>query len=483
MNTESGYGDDESEGGSLLAYLPLMISQRLKFLLIPAILFTLLGVAASFLLPKVYRSTAVLLVEAPQLPEEVAGPASSDVVDQRIAKIRQEVLSRPGLIELIRKNSLYAEERKAKPLSEVIDTMRDAVEIAPVSAQIQQRGGNRGSTIAFSMSFDYPEPAKAQVVAQDLTEQVLMLDSTRNAEQATNTVQFLSEQADDLQSQISEIERQVADIKARNGMVLSNAGITLMGGSSGSYDAQISALQRENGRLALQQTRDPMVAAAEAQLAAARSVYSETHPDVILAKQRLIEARQMAASGADRSSGDSISSQIAFNNSQIAALQAARAQESSRVSAVMNAQSRAPLIGEQIAQLQRRQDGLNTRYQAVSAKLMMAKAGEKAESEQKGERLTVIDPPVVPDKPVSPNRPKLIAGGMIVGLGLGFALIVALEMFQRPIRGVDPIRAVVGELPLVVIPTIKFDKSLKKPWFPAFWRFGSIKRLTSSAGE
>ena len=61
--------------------------------------------------------------------------------------------------------------------------------------------------------------------------------------------------------------------------------------------------------------------------------------------------------------------------------------------------------------------------------------------------------------------------------------IVALEMFQRPIRGVDPIRAVVGELPLVVIPTIKFDKSLKKPWFPAFWRFGSIKRLTSSAGE
>src|SRR3546814_16466673 len=75
----------------------------------------------------------------------------------------------------------------------------------------------------------------------------------------------------------------------------------IVGGSGGSYDVQIAALQRDNQLLIQQrnlaQTSDqraPVVAAAELRLAEARAGYAETHPDVILAKQALAEAKRLA---------------------------------------------------------------------------------------------------------------------------------------------------------------------------------------------
>lgn len=488
MSGEYAYDEEESEGGSFLVHIPTIVKQRKWFLIVPGIIFLLAGIAAAFLLPTIYRSKATLLVEAPMLPQEIAEAPSADVVDQRIAKIRQQVLSRPELIELIQKNGLYTSERSKKPLSEVIEKMRDATTIEPLTSEIQQRSDGKSSTIAFSLSFGYSDPIKAQTVAQDFTEQVLLLDATKNSEQAANTVQFLTDQATGLQQQIAQLEMQISGIKARNGSVLSNAGMTMLGGGGGSFDAQIAALQRDNAQLNQQRdltktsaTRDPVVANAEASLAAARAVFSETHPDVILAKQRLAEAKELAARNVEKIPTDTIASQIAFNNSQIAALQAARSQESSRLSSMLGAQSRAPAVLEQIAQIQQRLDGLNTQYQGVSARLLTAQAGAKAESEQKGERLSVIDPPVVPEKPDSPNRPLLIAGGLAAGLGLGLVLVLALEMFFRPIRDVGTIKDIVGELPLVVIPTIKFDETEKKRWFRFGWPFGRKNRLAEDA--
>lgn len=198
--TTDRYDRDDEEGGNLFAHLPTIIRERKRWLIFPAILCLIAGIAAAFLLPAVYRSTATLLVESPQLPEDVVGAQDIDVVDQRIAKIRQQVLSRPRLIELIQKHRLYTKERSRKSLSEVIEDMRKATTIEAVSAELQRASSGQSSTIAFGLSFDYETAAQAQAVAQDMTEQVLLIDATKSSEQATNTVQFLNDQATALQS-------------------------------------------------------------------------------------------------------------------------------------------------------------------------------------------------------------------------------------------------------------------------------------------
>jgi polysaccharide biosynthesis transport protein len=343
----------------------------------------------------------------------------------------------------------------------VIETMRSAISIEPVTAEIQAAGAGGKSTIAFALSYFYSDPIKTQAVSQALTEQVLQIDAAKSAETAANTVQFLTDQSSGLELQIQQLETAISEIKARNGLVLSSGSLTMLGGSGGSADAQIAMLQQANSQLNAQRDmsktsadRDPIVAQAEAALAAAQATYSDSHPDVVIARQRLAEARNLAKSTASRLPVNTIDSQIAANNRQIALLQAARSQESARISGALNAQARAPAVMEQIAQLQSKLDGVNAQYQSVSGRLLAARAGKKAEDEQQAERLSVIDPPVIPEEPTWPNRPLFIAGGLAAGIALGIMLAGLLELIYRPIRDVRAVEMATGEAPLVVIPTI-----------------------------
>ncbi|MDP1027142.1 Wzz/FepE/Etk N-terminal domain-containing protein [Sphingomonas sp. KR1UV-12] len=477
-----GYAQDmenEGEGGGLIAYLPSILWARKWWIVTPLVVGTALGGAAALLMPPSYRSSATLLVESPQLPTElVAGQPQNSMIDRRIAKIRQQILSRPDLIELIESNNLYAEERQKKPLSEVLDKMRGATSISPVSADIG--GGNGSNTIAFSLTFDYPEAQKAQVVAQDFVERLVKLDATQTAEQATGTVEFLQEQANNLTGQINAIERQIESIKLANGMTLSSSSMMMLGsGGGGNYQAQIAALKRENAQLqqALNQQstatdRDPAVVNAEGALAAMRAVYSDSHPDVQAAQQRLVEARKFAQQNQTRfNAGSTIRSQMASNASAIANLEAAQNNEQARASAVVAAQAKGPAVQEQIAQLQAKADGLRINYQTIQTNLIGAKGSARISEQQRGERLTVIDPPVAPDKPNSPNRPLLIAGGLVAGGGLGLAIVLLLELIARPIRGVGPLQALTGEPPLVIVPKLSSTKTQVKErkWFK--WPF------------
>ncbi len=389
------------------------------------------------------------------------------------------MLSRPQLIELIQRNSLYQTELRSSSLSEVIETMRGAIAIEPVTADIQATNGGRRSTIAFGMSFFYSDPVKAQAVAQALTEQVLQIDASKTAAQAVNTVEFLTDQETDLQTQISQLEGALGQIKAENGLALSAGNLGGLYSGGGGIEGQIAALQASNAQLVAQRDitrssadRDPVITQAEQALAAAQASYSDKHPDVILAKQRLAEAKELAKSNQTRIPLNALEAQLASNNRQIALLQSARSTEASRSATIMNAQMRAPLVIQQVNQMQQRLDGLNAQYQRVQNQLMTAKAGKKAEDEQQGERLSLIDPPQVPDEPTSPNRPVIISTITAAGIALGLGLILFIELLMKPIRDAGAVIAATGEAPLVVIPTIMTKGERKKTGFKSLWPFG-----------
>ena len=91
--------DDGAGGGEgFLSQLPVILWQRRWWIGIPLVAGALAAVAAIFLLPTTYRSTAVLLVQSPQLSGDVIGGLPDNSIDRRIARIREQVTSRPDLL-------------------------------------------------------------------------------------------------------------------------------------------------------------------------------------------------------------------------------------------------------------------------------------------------------------------------------------------------------------------------------------------------
>lgn len=478
----------DQDGGldGLLSSIPAILWQRRWLVIVPLVIGAIAAVAAAFLIPASYRSEAVLLVESSQLATDGAGQVAPDAIDERIAKVKQQVISRPDLIAIIQELQLYPGQRNSKSLSDIVEEMRENILIEPVSARIQQRSGGQMQTIAFSMSFDYPDPNVAQSVAQKLVDRTLEIDTTRTAEQASDAVRFLTEQTTGIRSRMDTIEGQLSSIKARFGETFASAAFGGYG-SAGGLDAQISLLERENSQLKAQRTaaeasapRDPIVQGAEATLAALRATYVETHPDVVLAKQRLVEAKQLAERNIANLPFDTVKSQIETNNGQLAILRAARARESAQASAMQGAQARAPLVQQQVAQLQQQLDGLNEQYQDASKRLAMAQTAQRVESEQRGERLTLVDPPVANDEPAWPNRWLIIGGGVAGALALGLVLAFAYELIKSPVRGpASAVAAAGGGMLLGAIPVVSFDR----PKTPTnrWWNWRRSKRSAENS--
>jgi hypothetical protein len=284
------------------------------------------------------------------------------------------------------------------------------------------------------------------------------LNAAQSVDQVNSAVGLLETQAGELQSQLAQVEGQITAIKSQYGGVISsvNASAPVMGGS---YDSQISTLQRDNTQL-IQQARtidrDPVVVAAEAALANARGVYADTHPDVVAAQQRLREARNLASQNRIGQNSRSIAqAQIASNNAQISALSRARDAEAARGASTSSAQAQAPAVMDRIAQLENRASLLRNQYQDVSGRLLAARNLATIEDRNLGERLTVSASPSLPQQPSFPNRALLIIGGMLAGLVLGGLFAIAKEMAVRPIRGAEQVEDITGVPPLVVVPVLK----------------------------
>ena len=449
MNEPSVAGDSNS--GWIINHLPSMLWQRRYLIAVTALVLFLAGLVAAYSLPTIYRSKATLLVQAQDLPSSIVESPVSGAVEQRIAKIRERVLSRGDLITLIEQRDLYPSERRSEPLSMVVNKMREATMVGALAGTLGP-GSGTDNTIAITMSFDYPDPAKAQAVLQDYVTNFMRIDSDDVEEQASLSVRFLEDQSRKLQTQISQIEGEITSLKARNGAALTSSGMQMI--DTGSYSAQITTLENQN-RLLVAASRgsgtDPQVAAAEAALATARAQYSDNHPDVRQAEERLRELRQLPRS--DSGGAAYVQEQIRANNAAIASLSQQRDSALGRAASAMAGSARAPAILEQAMQFESRASALREQHRGIANDLLKAQNSARMAGERRAERLSLVDAPDLPDTPQSPNRPLFIWGGLAAGIGVGLFMALIAEFMARPLRSPLQIQAlglpVLGLVPVL----------------------------------
>ncbi len=212
------------------------------------------------------------------------------------------------------------------------------------------------------------------------------------------------------------------------------------------------------------------LALAETELAQARERYAEDHPTVKRLQTKVSRLRDELAGKAAGSPGTAsqefnkkklenpayvqLKSTIQANAVQIQGLTQQRAELKRRVDEFQSKLGRAPAVEQEYRQLTRDHENSMAKYKEVRAKLQAARMAEALESEQKGERFTLIEPPIVPITPVKPNRPVILLLGTLLALGAAFGLAYFLDSQDNSIGSLRALMSITGEPPLVVIPRI-----------------------------
>ena len=104
--------------------------------------------------------------------------------------------------------------------------------------------------------------------------------------------------------------------------------------------------------------------------------------------------------------------------------------------------------------LQSQQEAIQKNLDTASAKYSAAQLGEALEKNQQSEKLEVIEQPTVPQEPIKPNRPKIMAMSLLLGLAAGGGLTLLLEMLDSTIRRSADIYGLIDSQMVVSIPYI-----------------------------
>ena len=498
------------------------------------------AVLVALLLPGTYRSTATILIEQQEIPQEMVRSVITSFADQRVQVISQRVMTTKNLMTLIDRYGLYPGIREKAPREVLLTKMRDDIAMHLISADVvdPRSGRPTQATIAFSVSYESPSPDLALKVANDLTSLYLNENLTSRAQLSEQTFAFLTEQTNQESAHINELDAQLAAFKEKhhddlpellqlniqtaqrteldlhesqnriaaldsqrvllesqlaqlspNSQVFSDTGQRIFGTEDRLKDlksklAAYKALYGPNHPdvLSTQREVDGMekeiasedgtsdrlrqLSEAKAKLAALREKYSPTYPDVV-SLQREIDGLQKAVQADGAASTEQTSRQHADNpvyiqvKGQLDALSVDRESEvkkrdelQGKLDSYEKRMAQSPEVERQYREMERELEATQLKYQEILSKQTEAQVAQNLETERKGEKFTLIEPPQPPEKPVSPNRLLIVLGGTVLAVALGFGAVVAREVLDASVRGPGDIRQLLQVPALVSIPVI-----------------------------
>lgn len=151
---------------------------------------------------------------------------------------------------------------------------------------------------------------------------------------------------------------------------------------------------------------------------------TDNHPDVVSANQQIQGLQRQVASEGDRAGSNnpayaSLQAIRAERQANVQALQARSAALNSEIMSVTASQAMEPGVAAEAQRISRDYDVLRGQYDKLLQDREELRLRGQVENERSAVKFEVIDPPTSPRVPAAPNRPLLLLGVLIVGLGAG----------------------------------------------------------------
>jgi polysaccharide biosynthesis transport protein len=474
-------------------YLDLVRRRHIHFL-IPVFLGWALVWGLSWMLPARYKSSTLILVEQPTMPETIVASNLNQNLQDRLQSITQQILSRTRLLTISDKLHLYADASRPMTPDDKVDAMRKAISVDLVQ--------NRNNEIsAFKVSFTSSDPVLAQKVTSELTELFINENLKVREAQSEGTTHFIEQQLEDARAALAAQEAKVHQFESGHEGSLPTqqaSNLQILAGLQGQLQNQQDSLntakqQRVYFQSLIEQYKnlhatgrsvegapsevtalDQELSKLRAQLTDLSSRYTDSYPDVLKVKaqiaktekqrQDLLSAPKSGSRQGDAESGPlvQLQGQLQANQVEIANRERAMAGLEARINEYQGRLNSQPGIEQQLADLNRGYEQSKANYDDLLKKKNQSAMATSMERMQQGERFTMLDPPSVPTRPDFPNRLKFCGIGVLFGIAVGSLVVFLFEFFDDRLHGEKEIKALLSMQVMSEIPEVQSPLDLQR---------------------
>jgi polysaccharide chain length determinant protein (PEP-CTERM system associated) len=453
----------------------------------------LLGWLVVLAMPDTYSAWARVYVDTrTRLSQVTQGIADSNIASQAEA-VREALLGGPQLEKVARLSMPGYASASLEQQAAIIDGLRKRL-------QVDATGGERNRPAdLYTITYTHEDRHIAHRVVDQLLKLFLANALGGSQEGSEQAQQFLTQQIAEYDKKLAAAENRLADFKRQNaGLVPGATGdyFTRLHGETDDLDKDRSALtvavQKRDELQRQLSSEGPLMGSSAGRVNAAAGGaggaggadtasairetqarldelllrFTDKHPDVIAARRTLedlkkrqqveIEAIRRGDQAAIAASGlaanpvyQGIKLQLSQTDVEVAAARRQVADREGKIAELRKMIHTAPAVEAEYARLNRDYDVTRGQYQALVERLNRAKLSDKAEATGVV-RFEVVEPPTGTDKPVSPDRIRLILvvllGGLAAGIGAAYVMhqlrpvFVSMrqltELTQLPVLGV-----------------------------------------------
>jgi polysaccharide chain length determinant protein (PEP-CTERM system associated) len=469
-----------------------MLRRRWVLIAILAVVGSPLAYGVSKFLPARYKSETLVLVQPPTVSSKIVEPLDTIDVSERLASMKEQILSRTRLEPIIRQFGLYSQDINHVSMDTLVGRLQDAVDVTPVQPMAETRANNLPG---FFIDVTFSDPRLAQQICTAVTS-MFIEESLRVSQQDSQvTTDFLSQQLDEAKKNLDDQDGKLAAFKSRHIDSLPDeeqTNLNLLTGLTSQLDAATQALARaqqdksfaeslltqqigawqasQSGSGVSSDSLEEQVAALQGQLTSLEAKYTDDYPDVIktkndiaLLEKKILEnesekkpadPNKVKASSAEPAQITQLRAQIHTYDQQITEKANEQEKMKEQIKIYEDRVQSSPVVEEEYKELTRGYQTALDSYNDLLKKQSDAMMAKELGQEQEGEQFRVLDPANLPTTPSFPKPPLFALGGFGGGLGVGLGLAFLLEMRDSSLRSERDVEFALRLPVLAVVPSI-----------------------------
>lgn len=459
--------------------------RRIHWFIILTAIGTSAGLTVAMLLPPEYTARAQLLVEREQIPTELAASTVRTPADQQLRILQERLMVRQNLLDVANRLDIYAAERAEG----------EAPSAGAIVGDIRKRSSFWRNGPFLNVQYRHEDPEIATKVANEFVTLILQENVQLRTEQAGDTLEFFEQEVDRLGAELDRLSVQLIEYQ-------NEVGVSLPGNldflrarlrdvqdriasrerdieSQTEQKIRITELFETTGRLTAinngpqQSPLEQRLQSARRELSDAQLVFSDQNPKLNFLRARVAALEEQVAEetiaraedeGVDN---DGLSPQQALFEKQINEIDARIELAEQDIERLREEAGQlegniasAPANGVEMDKLRRDVRNVQQQYNRAVDRLSAAATGERIELLAKGQRISVIEQAVRPNRPTKPNRPLIAMGGVGGGIFAGLGLILLLELLNRSIRRPVELTNRLGITPIGVLPYMRTEREI-----------------------